>query len=107
MTAAQTPGWTPGLWGIQEPMDEGLWIVEAGKEAYEWRVIASCPWPDEPGDIPRNRVKANARLIAAAPDMATAAIALLEVLDASSISKRDFYHERTALRRALAAAGVK
>jgi len=63
---------TPGPWAVEEPMDHELWIVEDGKEAYEWRVIAGCPWPDEPRDIPRKQVEANARLIAAAPDLLAA-----------------------------------
>ncbi len=50
-------------------MEHELWIVEAGKEAYEWRVIAGCPWPDERGDIGKKQVEANARLIAAAPEL--------------------------------------
>ena len=60
---------TPGPWAVQEPMDHELWIVEDGKEAYEWRVIAGLPWPSEKGDIARKQVEANARLIAASPDM--------------------------------------
>lgn len=60
---------TKGPWTVEEPMDHELWIVEAGKEAYEWRVIAGLPWPSEKGDISRPEVKANASLISAAPDL--------------------------------------
>ena len=70
-------GHTSGPWEVEQPMDHELWIVEAGKEAYEWRVIAGCPFPDEKGDISRQQVEANARLIAAAPE-------LLEALQAAS-----------------------
>lgn len=55
---------TPGDWEVEDPMDHELWIVEAGKQAYDWRVIAGLPLPDERKDIPRKQVKANADLIA-------------------------------------------
>lgn len=63
---------TKGPWEIQEPMDHELWIVEAGKQSFEWRVIAGLPWPDEKSDIPRKQVEANARLIATAPKILAA-----------------------------------
>lgn len=65
---------TPGPWVVEAPMDDELWIVEAGKHAYEWRTIAGCPLPSERGDISPAQVRANARLIAAAPEL----LAILE-----------------------------
>ena len=59
-------GPTPGDWAIEEPMDAEFWIVEAGKATHEWRIIATLPWPDEPGDIPMAQVRANAALIVGA-----------------------------------------
>ena len=73
-------GHTPGPWEVESPMDHELWIVEAGKQAYEWRVIAGCPWPDDIGGISRKQVKANAHLIAAAPDMRDALVGLAPIL---------------------------
>lgn len=65
MTVTTAPH-TPGVWTVEDPFDWELTIVEAGKETHEWRFIASCS--HEQG-IPKREVKANARLIAAAPDM--------------------------------------
>lgn len=73
-------GFTPGPFEIESPMDDELWIVEDGKEAYEWRVIASLPLPSEKGDIPRKQVQANAALFKAAPDMLKALLGLHYVL---------------------------
>lgn len=53
---------TPGPLCVEDPMEHELWIVEDGKEAYEWRVIAGFPCPDEHGDVPRKQVRANAEL---------------------------------------------
>jgi hypothetical protein len=60
---------TPGPWEVESPMPDELWIVEAGKQAHEWRVIAGSPFPGDRDDIPRAQVKANARLMAASPVM--------------------------------------
>lgn len=73
-------GFTPGPFAIESPMNDGLWIVEAGKEAYEWRVIAALPFPSEKGDIPRKQVVANANLFAASKDMLNALLGLHYVL---------------------------
>lgn len=54
---------TPGNWCIEEPMDHEQWIVEDGKDSYEWRVIAGCPWSDDRSDIPRKQQVANAAFI--------------------------------------------
>ena len=56
---------TKGDWEVQEPIDIGLMIVEAGKEAYEWRGIADLLFPDDRDDIPRKQVIANAAFIVA------------------------------------------
>lgn len=66
---------TPGPYIIENPMGEeyGLWIVEAGKQTYEWRCLASVHQETEYFDkslhiSPREQA-ANARLFAAAPDL--------------------------------------
>ena len=62
---------TPGPWAVEDPMDHCLTIV-ANPEApvYDWKWIATCDWPDEDNQLVTAReVKANARLIAAAPDL--------------------------------------
>lgn len=65
---------TPGPWEIEDPLGpETIWIVEAGKETHEWRAIAMLPasMPDDAEEHPLLMPErdANARLIAAAPDM--------------------------------------
>ena len=59
---------TPGPWAVEGPMGEDHpWIVEAGRPTYEWRCIASVTADgDEIGPL---EGMANARLIAAAPDL--------------------------------------
>jgi hypothetical protein len=69
---------TPGPWVVENPMGEdvGLWIVQDGLEAHQWSCIAIVT-DDEDGSardeggrfIGRNEQRANARLIAAAPEM--------------------------------------
>lgn len=76
---------TPGPFAVESPMDDSLWIVEAGKQAYEWRVIASLPFPDERGDILRTQVIANARPFAAS-DVMLAALRGLEGILATAES---------------------
>lgn len=57
---------TPGPWCVEDPLDETLSIVEAGKQTYEWRFIANCSIPDEDDhDFTFREVKANAAFIAA------------------------------------------
>jgi hypothetical protein len=69
---------TPGPWAVENPMGEdiGLWIVQDGLEARQWSCIAVVT-DDEDGTardeggrfIGRNEQRANARVIAAGPDM--------------------------------------
>lgn len=60
---------TPGPWSAETPMDDSIWIVEDGRQVYDWRVIATLYFPENRGEIPRKQVEANALLIAAAPDL--------------------------------------
>lgn len=65
---------TPGPFEVQNPMgsDVGLWIVQAGLEAYEWSCIAIVPRDDDRSGkhfITKAEQKANARLFAAAPEL--------------------------------------
>lgn len=66
--------YTPGPFEVQNPMGEdvGLWIVQAGLEAYEWSCIAIvCRDEDRNGKhfITKAEQKANADLFSAAPEM--------------------------------------
>lgn len=56
---------TPTPWSIEDPMGDDLWIVEANKEAYEWRCIASVQAtpPDEGPELSRAEMRANAAFI--------------------------------------------
>ncbi|MEQ8395019.1 hypothetical protein [Thalassobaculum sp.] len=68
---------TQGPWVIEDPMGpESLWIVEAGKQTYEWRCIAMVCRDDDievsGPKISAREQNANARLIASAPAMAEA-----------------------------------
>ncbi len=74
---ADTVKHTPGSWAVEDPMgaDVGLSIVQAGLKSYEWTFIAMV-LKSEPEDseevgrvISSKEQMANARLIAAAPDL--------------------------------------
>lgn len=61
---------TPGPWSVEEPMDFELSIVEESKPVHEWQFIACIPHGGKKeGDFPKVIAEANARLIAAAPDL--------------------------------------
>ena len=67
-------GHTEGPFEVQNPMgdDEGLWIVQAGLEAYEWSCIAIVPRDEDRSGkhfITKREQYANAALFAAAPTM--------------------------------------
>lgn len=56
---------TPGKRCVEDPLDQNLSIVLAGKETYEWWFLANCMLPDEDDhDFTTAEVKANAGLIA-------------------------------------------
>jgi hypothetical protein len=73
---------TPGPFEVQDPMgsDVGLWVVQAGLEAYEWSCIAIVPRDEDRSGkhfITKAEQKANAELLAAAPDLLVALKAML------------------------------
>jgi hypothetical protein len=73
---------TPGPWSVEDPIEHELSIVEAGKQDYEWKFIATVPYGGQnDGDFPRSVADANARLIAAAPDLLTTLRDLLAECD--------------------------
>lgn len=64
---------TRGPWAVEDPMEHELSIVEAGKPSYEWKFIACVPYGGlNDGDFSRPVAEANARLIAAAPELLAA-----------------------------------
>lgn len=95
---------TPGSWGVEDPMDHCLTIV-ANPDApvYDWKWVATCDWPsEEDHDITSEEVKANARLIASAPDLLSA---LEDILDAIGTHDPDWaWEERKNARAAIAKA---
>lgn len=72
---------TPGPWAVEDPFGDSLSIV-VGKETYDWRFVAHVHTDIEKGPAPKPigkaQMAANARLIAAAPDMYAALTALLD-----------------------------
>lgn len=69
------PQHTPGPWTIEYPMgDDQHVIVQANKPTYEWSFIATVTSDEQDGKsrIPPAQSLANARLIAAAPDLLAA-----------------------------------
>ena len=62
---------TPGPWSVEDPIDNELTIVEANKPTHEWKFIATVylRQGNDPDEFPHHVSEANARLIAAAPDL--------------------------------------
>ena len=109
---------TPGPFEVQDPMgsDVGLWVVQAGLEAYEWSCIAIvCRDDDRTGKhfITKAEQKANADLFAAAPEMLEAGKRLLnyatleEILTNASRHDDSVFGIRLGDLRTLAAAIAK
>ena len=64
---------TPGPWFVAKAVDEGI-VIDMGTQR-----IADCNWMRGPED------KANARLIAAAPDLFEALMQLVGVLESDAL----------------------
>ena len=84
---------TPGPWAWETPMGENCpWIVQAGKEAFEWEPIATLGDCLEDGPSRRSkafrRIQADARLIAAAPDLLEALEAIATLRPAGDCKNR-------------------
>lgn len=95
-----TERFTKGPWTVEEPMDNTLSIVQAGKEAHEWWFIANCSMPDEEDHLfTGSEVIANAKLIAAAPDLLAALRGVLAVADRKTV---EFDAARAAIAKATA-----
>lgn len=98
---------TPSPWTVENPMGEdvGLWIVQDGLEAHQWSCIAIVT-DDEDGSardeggrfIGRNEQRANARLIAAAPDMLEALHKIINNWD--DLHPKDRAQARAAIAKA-------
>jgi hypothetical protein len=89
---------TPGPWCVEDPMaPESLWVVQAGKESYEWFAIAVCDMPDEDDHLfVSAEVHANARLIAAAPDLLAALQNLVSLQADAAFTPVDVWLARTS-----------
>jgi hypothetical protein len=106
---------TPGPWAVETPMGESApWIVQDGKQAYEWEPIATlgdCTEDDLPKRSKAQKtIEANARLIAAAPELLEALedllriAALWEILDRGKNIDLDSSDAARAARAAIAKA---
>lgn len=62
---------TPGPWSVEDPIGGELSIVEVNKPTHEWKFIATVYLREgnDPDEFPHLVSEANARLIAAAPDL--------------------------------------
>ena len=89
---------TPGPWRF-EPAGKRLRVVGARGV---WLATAEyAPAHDvEPGDVDRAQAEANARLIAAAPDLLAALQAMLTALDCESVSYREIEAAEAAIAKA-------
>lgn len=96
---------TPGPWAVEDPMgrEVGLWIVQQGLETYDWACIAMVTADNDTAGrkITYTEQQANARLIAAAPDLLEALALLLEREEAGDVCELD----RATARAAIAKAG--
>lgn len=70
--ADQTAGHTPGPWGYEDPLGPDILSIVANPDAppYEWVHVAQIGFTDDEDDARSfDEHEANARLIAAAPEM--------------------------------------
>ena len=74
---------TPGPWSVEDPIEGELSIVEANKPTHEWKFIATVYLREgnDPDEFPHAVSEANARLIAAAPDLLQAIEDVVESWD--------------------------
>ncbi len=92
---------TPGPWTFETPMgDELPWIVQAGKPAHQWKMIAQIVLEDDVDDVPREEAMWNMHLMVAAPDMLAALNAALPLLGGT----QEEALVRTAIAKATATA---
>lgn len=94
--------YTRGPWKTHKRQDEPLPTLVLGGEFADETVADCSSWQTGRGF---DEAAANARLIAAAPDLVEALESLLVAIDAhSGIRLRDMHHERKAARAALSRA---
>lgn len=75
MTGTERDGWTPGPWKASETSPGGDWCIHAAGTPWQLAYLAESSQIDWP-------LEANARLIAAAPDLVKAVDSLINLIDA-------------------------
>lgn len=105
---------TPGPWKVEDPLGPDiLSIVAGGPEVYKWKHVAQIGVDPTEDDheygtvIERDEAHANARLIAAAPDLLSALQHLLRHSGIADVDPRDKDKEDQDIERATRAALAK
>jgi hypothetical protein len=90
---------TPGPWTLEDPLGPELLSIVVGDEPHQWQFIAqvSAAGNREEGDVPKAQAKANAHLIAAAPEMLAALKAIAALMNDGGRLPENGPTHRTAL----------
>jgi hypothetical protein len=67
---------TPGPWTVEDPLGPEILniVARAGRRVRDWKIVAQISASLEDAEIPFFEAKANANLIAAAPELLLAAV---------------------------------